>query len=223
MGEYLAQAFEKIGEWQWYVVAAVVLIVIFGGCMFMISRKVKWNARMLSGGAMCLALSFVLSAIRLFSMPQGGSITPGSMIPVLLFSMAYGVWPGLLVGAAWGMMELLQSMYVVHPMQLILDYTLAFAMVGMGAVVRNARSLGIFRLPLAALIASVLRYICSVVSGAVFFAEYAGDLNPWVYSLGYNVTYMGPEALVTIVLLFIPQIAALENVIKGTDKKLRAA
>lgn len=223
MGEYLAQAFEKIGEWQWYVVAAVVLIVIFGGCMFMISRKVKWNARMLSAGAMCLALSFVLSAIRLFSMPQGGSITPGSMIPVLLFSMAYGVWPGLLVGAAWGMMDLLQSMYVVHPMQLILDYTLAFAMVGMGAVVRNARSLGIFRLPLAALIGSVLRYICSVVSGAVFFAEYAGDLNPWVYSLGYNVTYMGPEALVTIVLLFIPQIAALENVIKGTDKKLRAA
>ena len=93
-------------------------------------------------------------------------------------------------------------------------------MVGLGAIVRNKRSLGAFRLPLAVLIACIGRYACSVVSGSVFFAEYAGDMNPWVYSLSYNITYMGPETLVTMALAFIPKVAALENVIKGTDKRM---
>ena len=103
---------------------------------------------------------------------------------------------------------------------MILDYLLAMAMVGLGAIVRNKRSLGAFRLPLAVLIACIGRYACSVVSGAVFFAEYAGDMNPWVYSLSYNITYMGPETLVTMALAFIPKVAALEGVIKGTDKRM---
>ena len=153
-------------------------------------------------------------------MPQGGSITPGSMLPVMLFSMAYGVWPGFLAGTLCGMLGLLQSAYVIHPIQMILDYLLAMAMVGLGAIVRNKRSLGAFRLPLAVLIACIGRYACSVVSGAVFFAEYAGDMNPWVYSLSYNITYMGPETLVTMALAFIPKVAALEGVIKGTDKRM---
>ena len=183
-------------------------------------RKVKWNTRMLASAAMCVALTYVLGQIRLFTMPQGGSITPGSMLPVMLFSMAYGVWPGFLAGALCGMLGLLQSAYVIHPVQMILDYPLAMAMVGLGAIVRNKRSLGAFRLPLAVLIACIGRYACSVVSGSVFFAEYAGDMNPWVYSLSYNITYMGPETLVTMALAFIPKVAALENVIKGTDKRM---
>ncbi|MGI6183198.1 MAG: energy-coupled thiamine transporter ThiT [Candidatus Fimadaptatus sp.] len=222
MGEYLAGAFGKFAEWQWYVIAAVVLLVLFAVAMLMAGRKVKWNTRMLSSAAMCIALSFVLGAIKLYSMPQGGSITPGSMLPVILFGMAYGVWPGVIVGAAWGLLDLLQSMYVVHPMQLLLDYPIAFAMMGLGALVRK-QNWGILRLPAAVLIACVGRYACAVISGAVFFAEYAGDMNPWIYSLTYNVTYMGPETLVTMALAFIPQIAGLERVVRGTDKKLRAA
>lgn len=220
MGEYLSGVFEKFSEWNGYILAAIVLLVLFAVGIYFAGRKVKWNTRMLASAAMCVALTYVLGQIRLFTMPQGGSITPGSMLPVMLFSMAYGVWPGFLAGALCGMLGLLQSAYVIHPIQMILDYLLAMAMVGLGAIVRNKRSLGAFRLPLAVLIACIGRYACSVVSGAVFFAEYAGDMNPWVYSLSYNITYMGPETLVTMALAFIPKVAALENVIKGTDKRM---
>ena len=220
MGEYLSGVFEKFSEWNGYILAAIVLLVLFAVGMYFAGRKVKWNTRMLASAAMCVALTYVLGQIRLFTMPQGGSITPGSMLPEMLFSMAYGVWPGFLAGALCGMLGLLQSAYVIHPVQMILDYPLAMAMVGLGAIVRNKRSLGAFRLPLAVLIACIGRYACSVVSGSVFFAEYAGDMNPWVYSLSYNITYMGPETLVTMALAFIPKVAALENVIKGTDKRM---
>lgn len=222
MGEYFSGMFEKFSEWNGYIIMAIVLLIVFAVIMYFAGRKTKWDTHMLASAAMCTALTYVLSQIRLFSMPQGGSITPASMLPIILFSMAYGVWPGFLTGSVCGLLGLLQSAYVVHPMQLILDYQLAMAMAGFAALTRNKRSLGIFRLPLGVLIAFVGRYACSVISGALFFAEYAGDLNPWIYSLGYNITYLGPEALVTIILAFIPKVAALENVIKGTDKKLRA-
>ena len=149
MGEYLSGVFEKFSEWNGYILAAVVLLVLFAVGMYFAGRKVKWNTRMLASAAMCVALTYVLGQIRLFTMPQGGSITPGSMLPVMLFSMAYGVWPGFLAGALCGMLGLLQSAYVIHPIQMILDYLLAMAMVGLGAIVRNKRSLGAFRLPLA--------------------------------------------------------------------------
>lgn len=223
MGEYLSGAFEKFSEWNGYILSAIVLLLLFAIGMYFAGRKVKWDTRMLASAAMCIALTYVLSQIRLFSMPQGGSITPGSVLPIMLFSMAYGVWPGFLAGALCGLLGLLQSAYVIHPIQMLLDYPLAMAAVGLGAIVRNKYSLGIFRLPVALLIAFIGRYICSVISGVVFFAEYAGDMNVWVYSLSYNATYMGPEALVAIALAFIPKVAALEGVIKGADKRLRNA
>lgn len=223
MGEYLSGVFAKFSEWNGYILAAILLLVLFAVGMYIAGRKTKWNTHMLASAAMCTALTYVLSQIKLLSMPQGGSITPGSMLPIILFSMAYGTWPGFLTGALCGLLGLLQSAYVVHPLQLILDYPLAMAMVGLSALLRNKRSLGVFRLPLAVLIACVGRYICAVVSGAVFFAEYAGNMNPWVYSLTYNITYLGPETLVTMALAFIPAVAGLESVIKGTSKKLRNA
>lgn len=222
MGAYLAEAFEKFGEWQWYVIAAVLLLTLFGAGMLVAGRKVKWTTHMLASAAMCIALSFVLGSIRLYRMPQGGSITPGSMLPVILFGMAYGVWPGIVAGAAWGLLDLMQSMSIVHPLQLLLDYPVAFAMMGLGALVRNQKKLGAMRLPVGVLIASIGRYVCAVVSGAVFFAEYAGDMNPWIYSLTYNLNYMWPDALIAMALALLLHATGLESVIRGNLRKLRA-
>ena len=115
MGAYLAEAFEKFGEWQWYVIAAVLLLALFGAGMLVAGRKVKWTTHMLASAAMCIALSFVLGSIRLYRMPQGGSITPGSMLPVILFGMANRYTYSIVAGAAWGLLDLMQSMSIVQP------------------------------------------------------------------------------------------------------------
>lgn len=217
MGEYLVDMFSKFAKWHWYVIAVVALLVVFGAAIFFAGRKVKWHTHMLAHAAMCIALSFILSSIRLFRMPQGGSITPGSMLPVIIFGMAYGVGPGLIVGAAWGLLDLIQSIAIVHPLQVLLDYPVAFAMMGLGALLRNKTSLKSFRLPLAVLVSCIGRYICIVISGAVFFAEYAGDMNPWSYSLTYNISYMLPETLVCMALAFIPSIAHIESIMRRAN------
>ena len=92
--------FAKVSAATWGVIVALLLVGIL---VFAVSKdKKRWTARMLANGALCIALATVLSFVALYKMPQGGTITLASMLPIFLFSYAYGVGPGMLVGAAYG-------------------------------------------------------------------------------------------------------------------------
>ena len=125
--------FAEVSSATWGVIVALLLV---GIVVFAVSKdKKRWTARMLANGALCIALSTVLSFITLYKMPQGGSITLASMLPMFLFAYAYGVGPGMLVGAAYGFVQFLQGgLYFVHPVELLLDYPLAFAMLGLAGL-----------------------------------------------------------------------------------------
>lgn len=154
---------------------------------------------MLALGAVCMALSNVLSMIKLFDMPQGGSITPASMLPLMLFAYVYGVGPGMTVGAVYGVMQFIIEPYFLSVPQMLLDYPIAFAMVGLaGLFSKNEnRALG---LSLGVVLGS-LGPLCG--GGAVrrgVLCGVCGDQNPWVYSIGYNGAYMLPECIICVVL-----------------------
>ena len=99
---------------------AAILIVICRG------RK-AWNAQTVAYGAIAIALSFVLSYIRVFRMPQGGSITPASMLPMMLFSAAFGAGPGVAAGLIYGVLQYLQGGDFLSVWQVIFDYLISFA------------------------------------------------------------------------------------------------
>ena len=124
---------------------------------------------------MCIAISFVLSMIKLFRMPQGGSVTPASMLPMVLFALACGPAQGIVAGCAYGLLQLIEDFYVIHPLQLLVDYPLAFAAVALCCLVnvlpiQNAR----VKLVVAVLLGYLGRYLMATISGAVFFAEVRG-------------------------------------------------
>ena len=99
--------FAEISPVVWGILAA---LVILGVVLFFVTRNSKkWTTRMLANAALCIALAFVLSYIRLYKLPQGGSITLASMLPIFLFAYAYGVAPGMLVGAAYGILQFIQD------------------------------------------------------------------------------------------------------------------
>ena len=94
---WLQTAFGKFGETPLSAWIVVLVLGCLGGILWAAGRSSKkWNARTVAFGAISIALSLVLSCIRLYRMPQGGSVTLGSMLPIMLFSAAYGVGPGLL-------------------------------------------------------------------------------------------------------------------------------
>ena len=194
-------------------IGVVVAAMIAG---LMVSKKrVRWNPQMIAKAAVCMALAYVLSMIKLFSMPQGGSVTLVSLFPLILFAVAYGPLEGLLVGFAYGLLQLLIDPYVIHPVQLLVDYPVAFGAVVMAVVGAKLPVHERLKLPMAALFGYLGRFVMAVLSGVVFFAEYAGDQAVLAYSLVYNISYLGIEALACAAVALVPGMHRLPAVLRG--------
>ncbi|MBR1822151.1 MAG: energy-coupled thiamine transporter ThiT [Clostridia bacterium] len=206
--------FEKLTEVPWYTWVVLAALVVAGILLAAGAKNAKWDSRRLAMGAMCIAIAFVLSCIRLFRMPQGGSITPAAMLPLVMFMVACGPLQGFVVGCAFGLLQLITDPYVIHPIQLLVDYPLAYGAMILGCLVTILPIKKQWKLPVAALLAGVGRYVMAVLSGAIFFAEYAGEQNAWVYSLVYNISYIGPDVLVCMVVACIPGMSRLVDMIK---------
>ena len=217
MSEWFASVFSKFASLSGTAWAVLCALLILGIVIFVISRdKRRWSTRMLANAALCIALSFILSCIRLYRLPQGGSITLASMLPLFLFAYAYGTVPGMLTGAAYGILQFIQDAYFVHPVELILDYPLAFAMLGLAGIAHNRtdRQSLVFGIVLG----TVGRFVCAFLSGIIFFCMYAPEgQNVFVYSAVYNGFYLIPEAIICITLALVPSIQRLARQLSFTD------
>ncbi len=153
-----------------------------------------FDTRALVYGALAISLAFVLSYLRLFHMPQGGSITPGSMIPIFIYAYWYGPKKGFIVGLAYAALQMIQDAWFVHPVQILLDYVFAFGFLAVAGFFKKNLYLGITA-------GGAIRFACHWVSGAVFFAEYAPEgVNPWMYSLGYQASCILPDLVICVVI-----------------------
>ena len=189
-GEELVKKFSETPGTVWI---AVGVLVALAAIILAVSRTSKrWNAKMLAFGALSVALSFVLSCFRLYRMPQGGSVTPGSMLPIMLFSATFGMGPGLLTGLVYGVLQYLQGGWFVNVWQFALDYLLAFAALGLAGLARKLpKTWGLY---CAMVIAALCRALSATLAGIMFW-----DTAPWA-SLVYNGTYLIPEVVICILL-----------------------
>ena len=172
----------------------------------------KLTIKQLAFCAMCLALATVLSEIKIFDMPTGGSITLLSMFVIALPGILFGLVPGIVTAVAYGILQLIIDPYVLYPMQLVVGYILAFDALGLSGLFYGKKG-AVIKGYIAAVIG---RYIFSVISGWIFFGAYAWEgWNPLPYSLAYNAAYIFAEAALTVIILAIPPVnKAVWQVIK---------
>ena len=195
----LIEKLSKMTTRQWcFAIGA--LVVMVGLLIYLAKRpqkERKTDVRALTYGALCMAMSFVLSYIKLYSMPLGGSVTLASMLPLLWYSNKFGMRNGFIAGAAYGLLQLIQKPEIYHWVQVLLDYPLAFMMLGLAGSVKN--------LQLGSILGVAGRWICHIISGAVFFGEWMpeGWSNAWVYSAAYNGAYLLVDLIICIVLSFV--------------------
>lgn len=169
------------------------------------------TTRMLAEAGIMMALAQVLSMVTFFKMPQGGSVTAASMVPILLFIFRWGVKPGILVGTGFGFMQLIFGGYVLVPIQGALDYPIAYACLAIaGFASRYFRNIGskddvksYVMVGIATFLAIFARCMFHVLSGVIFFSEYAGETNPWLYSIGYNGTFLAAEFVLSLIVLYL--------------------
>lgn len=163
----------------------------------------KLTIKQLGFCAMAIALGTVLSYIKLFHFPWGGSITLLSMLVICLPGYFFGLGAGLMTGLAYGVMQLLIDPYVLFPLQLVVDYLLAFGALGLSGLFSNAKN-GLIK---GYIIAVIGRYVFAVISGWIFFAAYAWEgWSPLPYSLVYNGIYIFVEAALSIVVILMPPV-----------------
>ena len=193
---FLAAALARFGDLGTTGWITLITLVVLAAVMIMMSitRKV-WTARSLAYAAMCIALSFILSYIKVWDMPQGGSITLASMLPIMLFAAFHGVGPGLLVGAVYGLLQYLQGGWFVHPVQFLLDYPLAFSLIGLaGLYTVLPKAWAPWSLYAAMVIGAIGRAFSATLAGVLYW-----DTAPWA-SLVYNGTYLIPDTIICIVI-----------------------
>lgn len=167
--------------------------------------------------AIMVALATVLSFLKIWDSPYGGSITVLSMTPIILLSLRRGVRVGLIGGFVHSLIQLLLGLstvaYVPTPAGIVLciltDYILPFTLLGLGGCIRTRNIL--LSAALGALLVTVLRYLCHIVSGVVIWYEldlvwYADDpthivnrFGQWAFSAIYNGIYMIPEIIATTI------------------------
>lgn len=173
------------------IVSAVVFMVIMAAVWFVGDKRKMSDTRSIVYGAISIALSFALSYAKLFKLPQGGSVTFASLLPLMIYCCMFGTRRGLIVCAIYGVLQALQDPFIIHPMQFLLDYPLAFGLVGVSGIFMEK---GVFKdkkvvaFLLGGVLAVVLRYACHVCSGVFAFADYA-DLDKYDTAIAYSMAY----------------------------------
>ena len=167
----------------------------------------KISTKQIVFSAMAIALATVISvAIKLPSLPNGGSVTLFSMLIICLIGYWYGPKISIIAAIAYGILQFIVGPYVVHPLQIALDYPLAFGALGLSGFFCNSKN-GLIKGFLAG---SMGRLLMHCISGVIFYTTYAGDfvgnVNAIWAGILYNMSYIIPEVILTLVLLALPPV-----------------
>ncbi|MFH0849265.1 MAG: energy-coupled thiamine transporter ThiT [archaeon] len=156
----------------------------------------KNQTKILAEVVVSVALAYVLNLIVLFRLPQGGSVTAVSMVPILWLALRRGAKIGILTGVVFGLVDLFPQPFIVHPVQFLLDYPLAFGALGLAGLVRGHPIFGV-------VVGIGGRFVCHFLSGIIFFATYAPEgMTPVIYSAVYNGSYLVVEVAFSIIVMY---------------------
>lgn len=199
-----------------YLVALIEFILL---ALYILDlRKHKITTKEIVMIGLNVAISYVLYIIPLVRYPQGGGITFFSMLPIMLLSLVYGRTIGVTGGLIFGLLKTLNGAFIVHPVQFFLDYILANMALGLAGTFGIDKKYKIF---LGSFMAGALSTFISVVSGVVFFGQYAPpDMNLWVYSIIYNVSSAGVESFLTSIALTLMPIQSLARRMKPLSNRM---
>ena len=189
------------------VITVAVTVLLIAIVALLTYRKKPMTTKEIAFAAVAVGISFSLSYIKFLSLFAGGSVTAASLVPVLLFAYIYGFRKGLIVGMVYGWLQFVQQPFVVHPVQVLLDYVLGFGCIAFAGIFRRKKlpGAGMYDLLAGIAVAGIGRYICSVLSGVLFYAADAHDYGMPVlpYSLAYNSVLLADIAICIVVCIYL--------------------
>ena len=172
----------------------------------------KQKNRRLTESALMLALATILAEFAVFEFPFGGSVTLFSQVPVILISYRYGVKWGAATGLVMSVIQLIFGIknfsYISGITAFLIlalcDYLIAFTALGLGGMFKNKIKNDVLAISLGGVVVTVIRFICHFISGATIWGGYAEEGQSVLeYSFFYNISYMLPELVITVIGLIV--------------------
>ena len=167
--------------------------------------KQQKTQRLVAGGVM-IALATVLSLIKVWTMPLGGSVTLLSMLPIIMISLRYGTGFGFATSLLYGAVQVFVDLgglmsWGMTPWTwigcLVFDYLLAYGILGIAGLFQNQGNKGVI---IGIVLAMVLRFLSHFISGSIVFDIWCPEgWNVYWYSICYNGAYMLPELCFTLI------------------------
>ena len=213
MGVHFASGNAAINNWltnedveslTLYISSILSILALMAIAWFFGKNESKeFDSKSITYAAICIAMSFALSYMRIVRLPQGGSITPASLLPLMLYAYMFGVRKGILAGFTYGLLQALQDPSVLHPAQFLLDYPVAFAWIGLTGLLAKNTKLNPYpqlQFALGAIFAGIGRFLMHFLSGAFAFGAFAPEGTPvLLYSLGYQAGYVLPDLTIAVI------------------------
>lgn len=179
--------------------------------------KNRRSIRVLTEGAILIAVAEILSFLPLYKLPWGGSID-FAMLPIILFCVRWGFGPGMLVSCAHGVLQTLFEGGIAIGWESILgDFLVAYAVLGVAGMFRR-------KFIPAAVVSCAARFFVHYVVGATIWAEYMPETffgmtmtTPWLYSALYNGAYMLPDLVLIVAVYFLLCKTPMVRYLEGQD------
>ncbi len=209
---------------KWISVGAIALLFAIIFLIRLIGQK-QYDAKRLAFAGISVAMSFTLALIKFKPVQYGGSVTLASFVPILIYAYVYGVADGFLVGLIHGLLNFVESPYILTPATFLLDYPLAFAGVGLMGFFGKKQREGskITPIILGCLCVFSWRFISHFLSGAIFFMQDSvwvslpdwAMANAFTYSFIYQCIYIPLDAIIaTTVLVTLIKTGVLDKLQK---------
>ncbi|MBR5388949.1 MAG: energy-coupled thiamine transporter ThiT [Clostridia bacterium] len=204
------EKYEPLNIYGMYVFSAVVVAVIVSLAIIFGRNEKQESSRSIAYASVCISLSFALSYVKFFTLgPNGGSITFASLLPLMIFAYKFGTRKGVLAGVVYGLLQFIQSPQFYQPMQVILDYPVAFGAIGLAGMFKNVKSFenDLWKFISGAVVAVLLRYAAHVISGYYIFYSWAWEgYGPLAYSVIYNLF-----CFVDLAIVLVPAVTIFSN------------
>lgn len=196
------EEYEPLSDVGMYVFSALLIAIMALTAIFSKNQVASNQTKSVAFAGVTIALSFALSYVKLFSLPQGGSVTLASMLPLIIYAYVFGARKGLLAGVIYGVLQCLQNPQFYQPMQVLLDYPIAFGCIGLAGIVKNFNKVHnpSLKFVIGASIACVGRYVSHLISGYYVFSSWAMEgYTALSWSLVYNLYIIAELAIIVVV------------------------
>ncbi len=200
-----------------YALCAIAAVLLMAAALVLYKKedkKSKLSTKQLVYCAAAMALAFVASYIKLFSLPYGGSVTLFSMLFICLIGYWYGVGTGIMTGLAYGILQFLQEPYVLSLFQVCCDYVLAFAGLGLAGLFAKSKN-GLVK---GYILGIMVRGLFHALGGYLYWMDYMPENFPQsltaIYPIVYNYSFILAEGVITVIVLCLPPVAKAMTQVK---------